>query len=112
MPRRELTKGEKGALGVLGAVLAFLGIRHLLQAHEGDTKCVGFDLYEYQQGGWALIEANSTACGWEPGEAEFQVSDLVIEPTTVNVAEPVDIGVIVTNIGGKRGTKTVRMEVI
>lgn len=112
---KELTKKEKGVLGFFGGLVAFLGIRQLLRAappQEGDTKCVGFDLYEYRNEQWIQVEANSTACGWQPGEAEFQLSDLVVEPSTVNVGEPVTISVTVTNIGGKRGTKTVALEVI
>ena len=86
----------------------------------GETKCEGFDLYEchlFHPPGepaftkWVLAEANSPDCGWEPGEAEFEVSGLVIEPTEVYVGEPVEISVLVTNIGGKTGTKTVTLEV-
>lgn len=82
----------------------------------GKTKCMGFDLYECSPfpGGepkWVLVEANSTDCGWTPGEAEFQVTDLVITPSEVYVGEPVSISALVKNIGGQRGTKTVTLEV-
>lgn len=99
-----------GIAGILVALLCFLTKRG--QPVEGDTQCLGFDLYEYKNEQWVLIEANSTACGWQPGEAEFQLSDLIIEPSTVNVGEPVTIGVTVANIGEKSGTKTVALEVI
>ena len=78
----------------------------------GATKCVGFDSYECSpERKWVLVEANSPSCGWAPGQAEFELSDLLIEPTIVNVGEPVSISVLVTNIGGKAGTKTVMLEV-
>lgn len=46
-----------------------------------------------------------------PTGGEFQLSNLIIEPTMVNVGEPVTVGVTVTNIGETTGTKIVRMEV-
>jgi len=45
-------------------------------------------------------------------EAEFEVSNLVIEPTEVYVGEPVSISCFVTNVGGKAGTYEVTCEVI
>jgi len=47
-----------------------------------------------------------------PVEGEFTVTDLIIEPTTVNVGDPVTISVLVTNVGAEIGTKTVTLEVI
>lgn len=43
--------------------------------------------------------------------AEFVVTDLVITPSEVYVGEPVTISVLVTNVGGTRGTKTISLEV-
>ena len=43
--------------------------------------------------------------------AEFEVSDLVITPSTVNVGEEVSISVIVTNIGGSPGSTTITLEI-
>lgn len=43
--------------------------------------------------------------------AEFVVSDLVISPSEVYIGEPVTISVIVTNVGGVRGSKTITLEV-
>lgn len=42
---------------------------------------------------------------------EFEVSDLVINPTQVYVGEPVSISVTVTNVGGTTGTATITLEV-
>ncbi|MBA7482142.1 hypothetical protein ES707_17624 [subsurface metagenome] len=123
----KMGRGAKTALG-LGAVGAVVGTIILATRAEaapplctpGETKCEGFDLYEchlFHPLGepaftrWVLAEANSPDCGWEPGEAEFEVSGLVIEPTEVFIGEPVEISVLVTNIGGKTGTKTVTLEV-
>lgn len=43
--------------------------------------------------------------------AEFEVTDLVITPSEVYVGETVAISVMVTNVGGARGSKTVTLEV-
>ena len=43
--------------------------------------------------------------------AEFEVSNLIIEPSEVDVGEPVTISCVVTNVGGQRGTKTITLEV-
>lgn len=110
-------------LGIVGAIVGTIYLATRAKAKvctKGETKCEGFDLYECREvcptgeecfTDWKLIEANSPACGWEPGEAEFTVSDLVIEPTEVNVGEPVSISCLVTNVGGRTGTKTVILEV-
>ena len=44
--------------------------------------------------------------------AEFEVTDLIITPSEVYVGELVSISVLVTNIGGSRGSKTITLEVI
>ena len=48
----------------------------------------------------------------EKPEAEFVVSDLVIDPTEVYVGEQVSISVVVTNVGGKAGSYEVVCEVV
>jgi len=110
-----MKKTEKGVVGVLATAAAILGLKQLVGAAActlGSTKCDHFDKYECSaEGKWVLVEANSPECGWTPGEAEFEVTNLVIEPATVYVGEPVSISVVVTNIGGKPGTKTVVLEV-
>ena len=111
-------------LGFLGALAAFFGIRKLTEAvppvvcTPGKRACsvdlgyAGKDLYECSSECiWVLIEANSPTCGWVPGEAEFAVTDLIIEPAVVYVGEPVSISVLVTNIGTKKGTKTLTLDV-
>lgn len=122
----KLTKGQKvGVGGVITALFAALVAAVKAKAAPpvvctpGQRACsvdlgyAGKDLYECSpERAWVLIEANSPDCGWVPGEAEFVVTDLIIEPDIVNVGEPVAISVLVTNIGGKRGTKTVTLEVI
>ena len=114
-----MNKTEKGIVAGLIGVAAFFGIKQLARAAPpeicklGDTKCLGYDLYECNENGeWVLTEENSPGCGWTPGEAEFVISDLVITPGTVHLGETVDISVLVTNIGEKAGTKTVICEVI
>lgn len=47
----------------------------------------------------------------EVPEAEFEVSNLVIEPSEVYVGETVSISVWVTNVGNKTGTCEVVCEV-
>ncbi|MBA7611715.1 hypothetical protein ES703_18944 [subsurface metagenome] len=115
----KLTKKQKvgTGLGIFGLITVVVAaIRAKAAPPEvcipGETKCVGFDLYECSpECKWTLVEANSPACGWVPGEAEFQVTDLLISPSEVYIGEPVTISVLVTNVGGERGTKTVTLEV-
>lgn len=70
---RKETKMEKGkkkiiaGAGVLvGTGLAYLLLGRKRPPQEGDKKCIEFDLHEYRQGQWVLVEANSPACGWQP----------------------------------------------
>lgn len=44
--------------------------------------------------------------------AEFEVSNLIIEPTEPYVGETVSISVTVTNVGGKAGSYEVVCEVV
>ena len=114
--KKEIKQGLAVVGSLVGTGLAIWGVTRAKAAPPictpGETKCVGFDLYECSpECKWAIVEANSPTCGWVPGEAEFHVTDLLITPTEVYVGEPVTISVLVTNIGGKRGTKTVTLEV-
>ncbi len=114
--KKEIKQGLAVVGTLVGTGFAIWGITRVKAAPKvctpGETKCVGFDLYECSlERKWALVEANSPACGWVPGEAEFQVTDLLISPSEVYIGEPVTISVLVTNIGGKRGAKTVTLEV-
>lgn len=111
-----LTKRQKvGAGAVITALIATIVAAVKAKAAPevctpGETKCIGRDLYECSpECEWVLLETNSPSC---PGPGEFVVTDLLIEPATVNVGEPVAISVLVTNVGGERGTKTVTLEVI
>ncbi|MHC1589320.1 MAG: hypothetical protein ACXQS1_05855 [Methermicoccaceae archaeon] len=36
------------------------------ECEEGETQCVGYDLYECLNGQWALVERNSEECGYVP----------------------------------------------
>ena len=45
-------------------------------------------------------------------QAEFEVTNLIIDPTEVYIGEPVSISVIVTNVGGVAGTYEVVCEVL
>jgi len=38
------------------------------ECSDGDLKCVGYDLYECQNGQWVFIEENSPTCGYVPPE--------------------------------------------
>ena len=114
MVKTNKNTGKKVAIGagIAGIIaLLFYLLTGRTSASEGDTQCLGFDLYGYQSGQWVLLETNSTTCGWTPGDAIFQLSDLVIEPSTVNVGEPVIVSVTVLNTGESQGTKTVALEV-
>ena len=44
--------------------------------------------------------------------AQFEVSNLVINPSEVYAGELVQISIIVANVGGEAGTKTINLEVI
>ena len=46
-----------------------------------------------------------------PAEGEFILSDLVIEPSEVEVGDPVSISCIATNIGEQRGSRNITLEV-
>ena len=36
------------------------------ECEEGDTKCIGYDLYKCIEGKWVLVERNSVSCGYKP----------------------------------------------
>lgn len=109
----ETERALKG-IGVVAGVLGVAFLASKVQAKPctpGDPDCIGYDLYRCSlEGVWVLEEANSPTCGWEPGDAEFTVTGLVIEPTEVYVGEKVFVSVTVTNVGGEAGTKTVVAE--
>jgi len=80
----------------------------------GDQRCVGHSLYMCNaEGNWVLEEEQSLECGWEPppGPAEFQISDLTVQPSEVVVGEAVTVSVLLTNVGGSRGGTTVYYQV-
>lgn len=81
------------------------------ECNPGETKCMGYDSYRCSADSiWQLDQANAEACGWQPGEPEFEVTDLVIDPPEIYVGEKAILSVMVTNIGEKTGTKTVVLE--
>ena len=50
---------------------------------EGDTRCEGFNLEEYRQGEWVLVETNSPRCGWQPpGEETGLIQGYVVNKDT------------------------------
>ena len=36
------------------------------ECKEGETKCIGFDLYECKEGKWQLVKKNAEECGYKP----------------------------------------------
>lgn len=60
---------RKLALGVLGLTGAITGIYYILKEptedpNEGDTKCIGYNLFQYTNSNWMLLETNSATCGY------------------------------------------------
>ena len=43
--------------------------------------------------------------------AEFEIDNLIINPSEVEIGQPVTISCRVTNVGGKTGSKTLTLEV-
>ena len=39
---------------------------YMIPCTEGETKCVGYDLYKCIGGKWQLVERNSEQCGYQP----------------------------------------------
>ncbi len=60
-------------------------------------------------GGAALLYALTVRAA--PPGAEFEVSDLMISPTEVQIGNPVEISCLVENIGTESGSKTIICEV-
>jgi hypothetical protein len=78
------------------------------QCLEGDSMCVGLDLYECVNGVMTLTGPNSAYCGPtppppDPGEAVFELSGMVISPSVVKLGGVVQVSFIVTNIGTAAG---------
>ena len=80
----------------------------------GESKTVAFSLIPSVDGFYSVsvdgLSGNFTVLPID--EAEFEVSNLIIEPTEVYVGEPVSITCTVTNTGGKTGTYEVTCEVL
>ena len=89
----KVLKGIAVVAGVLG-VAYFASKVQAKPCTPGETKCIGYDLLECSSDGtWVVLEANSPTCGWEPGEAEFVLSGLVIDPSQVYVGEKVLVSI-------------------
>jgi len=98
--------------GVVATIVAAVKAKAAPLCTPGEPDCRGYDLYRCSpERKWVLEEANSPSCGWEPGDPEFQVTELAIEPTQIYPGETVTISVLVTNVGETAGTKTVVREV-
>ena len=56
-----------------------------------------------------ILSVVSTAvlCSCEPEEAKFEVSNLIIEPSSATIGQMVSVSVDVTNTGGTEGTYNV-----
>ena len=91
--------------GIAGGIYAASRVKAAPPCTPGETKCIGFDLYQCVENEWALLETNSLQCGWVPVPTE-----LLVELSLVPETEPVSLGVIyvgemmritakVTNIG-------------
>ena len=80
----------------------------------GESKVVGFTFTPATDKGYIVNVDGLTGSfiALKVPEAEFVVSDLVIEPSEVYVGEPVSISVVVTNIGNKAGSYEVNCEVL
>jgi len=80
----------------------------------GESKVVGFTFTPTTDKGYTVNVDGLTGSfvALKVPEAEFVVSDLVIDPTEVYVGESVSISVVVTNVGNKAGSYEVTLEVI
>jgi len=80
----------------------------------GESKVVGFTFTPTTDKGYTVNVDGLTGSfiALKVPEAEFVVSDLVIDPTEVYVGEPVSISVVVTNVGNKAGSYEVTCEVL
>jgi len=88
-----------------------------VQLDGGEAKSVQFEVVEDAEGDYevrvgalsASFKVTSEAQSVKP--AEFQVTDLTINPTEVIAGEPVEISVTVTNVGEATGTYTVNLQI-
>lgn len=80
----------------------------------GETKVVGFTFTPTTAKGYnvSIDGLTGSFVAYQVPEAEFVVSDLVIDPTEVFVGESVSISVVVTNVGNKAGSYEVTCEVL
>lgn len=80
----------------------------------GESKVVGFTFTPTTDKGYTVNVDGLTGSfvAIVTPEAEFVVSNLVIDPAEVYIGEPVSISVVVTNVGSKAGSYEVTCEVI
>jgi hypothetical protein len=88
-----------------------------IQLDGGETKTVLFDITENEEGSYTVtLDDLSTAftitSEAQPVKpAEFQATDLKIEPTAVLADEPLTVSVKITNIGEASGSYTVELKI-
>lgn len=80
----------------------------------GESKRVTFTFTPTEARGYrANVDGLSgTFVAYPVPQAEFEVSDLIVEPAEVYIGQPVTISILVTNVGGKSGTYEVVCEVL
>lgn len=80
----------------------------------GESKTVGFTFTPTTVKGYTVsVDGLTGSFVAHPApEAEFTVTDLVIDPAEVYIGEPVSISVVVTNVGNKAGSYEVNCEVV
>jgi hypothetical protein len=88
-----------------------------IQLDAGKTKSVQFEITENAEGEYTVTLGSLTTSfkiisGAQPVKpAEFQVTDLTINPSTAMASEVVKISVEVTNVGEESGTYTVNLKI-
>jgi hypothetical protein len=88
-----------------------------IQLNGGETKTVQFDITENAEGTYTVTLDNLSTSFSITSEAqpvkpaEFQVTELTINPPTVLAEETVDISVKVTNVGEASGSYAVNLEI-
>jgi len=77
----------------------------ITECNEGETKCVGYDLYKCINGKWQLVETNSSQCGYTPPPPPIpkaKITNIDI-PSTFKPNKSFNIRATVKNIGNTNG---------
>ena len=88
-----------------------------IQLSSGETKTEEFEVIEQEEGTYIAKVDNKTKTfeitteAEPPKPAEFEITDLIISPTSVIAGEPVSISAIVANVGEESGSYSVNLNI-